>query len=270
MKYLILFIIVILTLLFFGKLFCIHKEKINNIKNNEIIFFTYGGPAENYYRALKRIENQAKNINVFTKINIYNDKNLIDESEFWNKHSNFILNNNRGYGYWIWKPYLNYKIINESNENDIIVYADAGCEININCKEKLNEYVNILKKSDTPIIVFEMPQHLEKAWTKKDTLIYLDCDTDNIINTGQIYATWFMYRNCNHTRKIINEWYDICSNNYYLIDDSPSVNSNYPEFIENRHDQSIFSLLCKKYGCIKFNDEIKSDDPILPVRNRDG
>ena len=35
---------------------------------------------------------------------------------------------------------------------------------------------------------------------------------------------------------------------YHLLDDSKSVNPNYPGFNEHRHDQSIFSLLTKKHG----------------------
>ena len=44
----------------------------------------------------------------------------------------------------------------------------------------------------------------------------------------------------------INEWYQIAQN-YNLIDESPSKNKEYPEFNQNRYDQSIFSLLMKKY-----------------------
>ena len=31
-----------------------------------------------------------------------------------------------------------------------------------------------------------------------------------------------------------------------MVNDSPSLKKNFPGFIENRHDQSVFSLLCKK------------------------
>jgi hypothetical protein len=33
--------------------------------------------------------------------------------------------------------------------------------------------------------------------------------------------------------------------NYHLIDDSPSVIPNYPSFHENRHDQTLISLLSR-------------------------
>jgi hypothetical protein len=240
--------------------------------NKKKYFITYGGPAENYYRALKRIELQANELNVFTDIKLFNDKDLINEKDFWTKHSEFILNNSRGYGYWLWKSYLNYKIINESNENDIIVYADVGCLIDIENKNKFHEYINILNNSDVGIIVYEMPWYSEKQWTKRDTLKYMNSDNEDILNSGQIFATWFMYKNCENTRKIMNEWYNICSNNYNLIDDSPSINENYSEFYENRHDQSIFSLLCKKYGCIKYIDLLNDGyvgEFIKPVKHRD-
>ena len=34
--------------------------------------------------------------------------------------------------------------------------------------------------------------------------------------------------------------------NFHLIDDTPSKAPNFNGFLENRHDQSIFSILCKK------------------------
>ena len=46
---------------------------------------------------------------------------------------------------------------------------------------------------------------------------------------------------------IIKKWYEI-SCNYHLLTDSHSINQNDNSFEENPHDQSIFSLLCKKYG----------------------
>ena len=54
--------------------------------------------------------------------------------EFWNNHSEFILANKRGYGYWLWKPYLIMKTLEQMNDNDILVYADCGCEIESNKK----------------------------------------------------------------------------------------------------------------------------------------
>ena len=49
------------------------------------------------------------------------------------------------------------------------------------------------------------------------------------------------------TVDLVNEWYNI-SCNYHMIDDTPSIIPNVGSFKEHRHDQSIFSLLTKKYN----------------------
>ena len=44
----------------------------------------------------------------------------------------------------------------------------------------------------------------------------------------------------------LKDWNKIFKEKFYLIDDTPSKIPNFLGFIENRHDQSVFSLLCKK------------------------
>jgi len=66
---------------------------------------------------------------MFNKIISYNDKDLNNDEEFWKKHGNFIENNKRGNGYWIWKPYIIMKNLDLMNDNDILLYLDCGCEV---------------------------------------------------------------------------------------------------------------------------------------------
>jgi hypothetical protein len=69
-------------------------------------FITFGAGGQNYYDAVNRLINQVKILNIFDKIIGYTDNDLKNDVEFWTKHSNFIENNKRGYGYWLWKPYI--------------------------------------------------------------------------------------------------------------------------------------------------------------------
>ena len=50
------------------------------------------------------------------------------------------------------------------------------------------------------------------------------------------------------TLKLLDEWANVYRNDFSLADDSKSKLNNLKGFLENRHDQSIFSLICKKYG----------------------
>ena len=47
---------------------------------------------------------------------------------------------------------------------------------------------------------------------------------------------------------MIRDWLHIFYNHLNLVDNSPSVSPNLEEFVENRYDQSIFSILCKLRG----------------------
>ena len=41
------------------------------------------------------------------------------------------------------------------------------------------------------------------------------------------------------------DWIEVFEKRFDLIDDTPSKLKNFEKFIENRHDQSVFSILCK-------------------------
>ena len=219
---------------------------------NQYIFLTFGN--QKYYNSLNRIKNEALSFNIFDKILIYNDLNLKNDfSDFWQSHENFITNNPRGYGYWIWKSYLVLKTLETMNENDILVYADAGCSLNNHGINRLNEYFEIVKNSNYGILSFELG-FLEKIYTKMDAFHELKMDKNQYLNSKQIMATIFILKKCNHTIKLINEWYKfVCI--YHLVDDSESNSKNDENFIEHRHDQSIFSLIRKKYGTEIISDE---------------
>ena len=42
---------------------------------------------------------------------IYTDKELKNDQNFWEKHQQFIKRNPRGWGCWIWKPYIIKKLL---------------------------------------------------------------------------------------------------------------------------------------------------------------
>ena len=88
---------------------------------------------------------------------------------------------------------------------------------------------------------------------KIPTLIYkIIIRPDSVLNWKEIKTKLAMNLHTDQvvidkTRKLVNEWYNICCN-YHMIDDTPSIELNLPGNIEHRHDQSVFSLLTKKYN----------------------
>ncbi len=87
-------------------------------------------PTKNYHDSVERICKQAKKMEVFDEIIGLTEKDLQNDENFWLKHNNFIESNLKGYGYWIWKPYIIMKTLEKMNNNDILLYLDCGCELN--------------------------------------------------------------------------------------------------------------------------------------------
>ena len=211
-----------------------------------------------YEKALKRIHNQALKSNFFLTIDLYNETNTPNIDI----HREFISKNKRGYGYWLWKPLVILDMMNKYEKDSIIIYADAGCEIiKTDSTVKLfNKYIEDVKTHPSHILGFVIG-YTECAWTKNDLFNYLDT-TNNDKNSNQICAGIQILLNNERNKKLMEEWLHIMTiNNYHYVDDSPSIIKNHIKFKEHRHDQSVFSLLRKKYG---FCPE-KCHSRILPI-----
>ncbi|MEY4293057.1 MAG: hypothetical protein RIQ61_1455 [Bacteroidota bacterium] len=198
--------------------------------------------------SLKRIKNQALNLNFFDEIIVVNENYL--DKDFIKTHKELLKKETLGFGYWIWKPQLILQVLNKMNDNDLLLYTDAGCHLNIHGLTRLEEYFSITKESEHGILLAELESYrLERIWTKGDIFEHFNCrNMSNIINTPQIQAGFIVLKKCEKSIKLIKKWLKTMEN-INLIDDSPSLSPNFHDFIEHRHDQSILSVLCKKFGC---------------------
>jgi len=149
-------------------------------------------------------------------------------------------------------------------DGDYLLYLDSGSEIG---KHNLEQFSNLFEIAKKDLIVATTTHH-EKDWCKKDLLLKLDMIHDKYLhNSPQRQAGEILFYVCNETRNFVNIWYELCCN-YHLIDDSPSIlEEEFDCFIEHRHDQSIFSLLTKKFDIFSINHSL-DDFPIFYNRNR--
>lgn len=223
--------------------------------------------------ALKRIEQEASSFNLFKEIFIYTE-NEIDIS-FKTKYKDKLHSKCRGFGYWIWKPYIILKSLNRISEGDLLVYTDAGTVLNINGKEKLCNYLKTVENSEYGRMCNDgYPLLLEKDWTKGDLFDYFNVRDDSMIyNTVQRGAGVFIIKKNIDNINFVARWLKVFEDNFSLIDDTPSNSPNFDGFKENRHDQSVLSILSKIHGielipekdvsCWDGNWDNLSDSPFL-------
>ena len=239
-----------------------------------MIYFITFGTTHNYQTSLNRIRLMAENSGFFDRIIVYTEKDF--DHEFYKKYKKF-MDDNTGYGFWIWKSYFVKKTFEIMDVNDIMVYADAGCSI-INTElsmKKFKIYINLIKSHKSGSLGFQIDLP-EELYTKSAIFKELDCDSNDYRKSGQVMATIFFLRKCPESDKLIKEFYNY-SQQLELINNDFNKNDEIPTFKAPRNDQSIFSLLRKKHGSLlvpdttwvpDFNTPQAFCNPILATRVR--
>lgn len=223
-----------------------------------------------------RFESQAKGMNVFDNIYIYSQDNL--NRDFKKKFKKYLIPYSRGFGYWCWKPQIILQTLDNMEDGDILLYADIGCHFNIRGKERLLEYFKIAEESEVGILAIRSQVHLDRKYTKMDVFKYFGvADSPQYTDTTTFEATIGLYRKDATTKAFLNEWMNCIKDNFQLLTDTPSQNPNFSDFIGHRHDQSIFSILAKKYKVneLATEKEVYAEDwdtlcdrPILAKRDK--
>lgn len=211
-------------------------------------FLTFGGGSVNYHNAVDRICKQAEEFEIFDRIIGYKCKDLPTQfPEFWEREKDFIRSHPRGYGYWIWKPFLVLDTLERMNDGDILFYGDAGCELNIRGKSRMMEYIEMTKERDTLFFQITRP---EFKWTKADSVMSVGLSMDSpILQSNQIESNAFFLKKTEVVLNLIREVKEIANKvHHHYVTDDRSLMPNHPEFVEHRHDQSLLSLLVKKGG----------------------
>lgn len=182
------------------------------------------------------------------KVFEYDEEDLPQEFVEKNKK---ILSCKRGGGYWLWKPYVVKKALEQLKEGDYLFYCDSGAFV----IRDLHLLVQFMEKQQSDILFFDL-ECMEKEWTKRDIFIELECDEKKYTDSVQRCATYFLIKKTGKTLEFVNLWLQYAQK-YELISDEDNTlygNPNYEGFRDNRHDQSILSVLSKKSGYRSFQD----------------
>ena len=202
------------------------------------IFITYGD--NGYELAKAKICEEAKATGEFDEVIAYGRDDLSEELL-----QSDIIKVKRGGGLWSWKPDVILSTIEKYSDGDAIVYCDAGCTL-----YPSKEWKEYWKKLEHHDIIAERIYQRTVHWTRKETLDYFkDYNGKNWPNCYQYQATIIIIIISEFTKKFVTEWRDIMISHPELAMDvtEEERSMQHKGFIENRHDQAIFSALIYKY-----------------------
>lgn len=183
------------------------------------------------------------------------------EDSFRRRHEG-ILSQPRGAGYWLWKPYLVRRTLDLLPPGAFLFYCDAGAFF----VRSLRHLERFCLRRDLWLLPFDLP-FVEEQYTKAEAFRILGCDGPAFRESPQILASFFLVRNVEEARGFFDEYLRYAQDPLCLTDllEEPQRE----DFIEHRHDQSLFSLLCKKHGLESFRDPSQFGDFNFFRRGRD-
>lgn len=219
---------------------------------------TFGGGSVAYRGAVERLTREARRTGWFSRIDGVTDRALRDRHpRFVAAHQGLLVPGSRGYGYWIWKPFLVLEALRTvGSDVDGIVYLDSGTALNwtVQADRRMQQYYDVATAGGG--LCMQMPQHPERLWTKRALLDLLDVPEEQRLQ-GQAISTAFLLRSDNQSMALAEEWLRVALlEGYRYLDDSTSHDHEEdPDFREHRHDQSIFSCLTKRAQLPAIPDE---------------
>ena len=210
-------------------------------------FVTFGAGQE-WPQAAERLARQARATRIFASISVETGDTIFDRYPEFRRHASFVQANPRGWGYWLWKPFLIQQHLRRLPDGAVLLYLDAGCEIFPRNARKLAALLEIARDREAMILDYaELPVLNVAFWSKQSLLdkIAQDFASDiEQIRIPAVSAGTLAFRKTPRAQMLIEDWFSLASSDgYQYLDDAPSATPQRQLFFRTLHDQSILGLL---------------------------
>jgi hypothetical protein len=240
------------------------------------MFVTFAEGQSEMISAALRLETQARKTGLFEEILVLNDETLSGLFPVYKQDLQRIkrLDTHPLY-YRASKAYaLLYAIKYSFGKYETICYMDAGNEIVVN----RFSIRNLRKMLDNAAINGGLAEQLpnpEFEYTKANLLKHMN-PTPEMVNSGQVQATWFIVKVDSKNLQFASKWVELSNPDLNLWQNPTNDEKQSEKFREHRRDQSIFSILWKqsnyptKPAIRDFRSVWNASSPVQTRRNRSG
>lgn len=198
-----------------------------------------------YHHAQDRLMGSAKTY--FTGFHSKRETDLpVDFREKHKEHFRYA----RGYGFWVWKPWLILETLNTLDPSDFLMWCDAQIIFIKNPSPLFKLAKKCLSSPGVKVpgvLLFHQrrERHVNKQWTKRRCFEIMGCLGEQYEYGPQLNSAMSIWMRTPESIAFLEEWQGWCSN-FECVNDMPNKEALY--FRDHRHDQSILSLLAIKHG----------------------
>ena len=212
----------------------------NFILRPSVYLISYADGHEVYFKNQNTLANSAINKGIDFILN-YRRSHL--DPTFVKQHAS-ILNQKKGAGFWLWKPWIILKALETIKENDIVIYSDAGLLF----REPITPLIELTKQHDIILFEYDPNEYYGKPIhiAKRELLIELDCDTNKCHYGRHVWAGMLLLKNTNKSKNFIKKWLKYSCNKKILTDTLDPNIQQHSAFVKTYHDEAILNILYNK------------------------
>ncbi len=239
-------LITYVSLLFILSISCsIILQCTSGVVDMDVHLITFG--SKEFTIPARVLETNAALVSSFASVKAYGISDI--DQEFILRNAS-IMARPRGHGYWIWKPYVILKRLLELPHDAILCYLDARYTMTGDLASRIRgkfadgkKWIHVLKDHHfVPGNRFR-----ESEWSKCDASVLMDVPIKDA--DLQAWAGFIAIRKCPEAIMFVSEWLAYCQDPRIVSDDpDKTLECKDRKVVENRHDQTVLSLLLRKWG----------------------
>jgi hypothetical protein len=224
-------------------------------------------------KSIKMFEREARESGFFDSIEVVTPSNSV-----WGDITSDITKREacttKGYGCYRWKPRLIWYYLDKLNLGDILVYLDVGFAINGNGRDRFEQYLELVKESQSGILVpksnlFSSDDngfYAAGRWTNDVVLDFFELQSNqNYLADPMIWAGFVIIEKRMDKNTVIENWRKLSVESPFLFLDN-NASSPRREFVSHRHDQAVLNALIYRLGAkLAFVDH---GEILAPIRKR--
>jgi len=158
--------------------------------------------------------------------------------EFYERNK-AILEQPRGAGYWLWKPYMILKTLKMYPDNTVVVYADSGVVFS----KPLAPLLKMLDEAPLIFVTHEKPISVRQHLTMEARNILGIKDNDPRLDVQKVWACFMVIKNTPQARSFVEEWLKLCEIKELVTDERDDQAIQDGKFSYHLHDESLLSLV---------------------------
>jgi len=225
------------------------------VVNSICHFVSFGAGPKGWPAALRRLRREIVRLDPQAEVWLFDESNVGGEidglgvglSEFARLHP-------RGFGYWVWKPWVILQVMKQARLGDVVFYLDAGCTVHTSPASNLRYewYIKRIRRQGT--LLFQQ-NYRECNWTKREVIERFQISREDL-ESGQVLSGIQGYLVSPSNIEFTQDWLHACTvdSGRLVIDVTDLLNED-ERFIEHRHDQSVLSCLAKTRKIQLLSDE---------------